>query len=76
MSAVQTDSLLCELTCRFDCAARDRYDYRIPITELIKLLLSRTKEQRTVHCAGKLISAPGGRELIPTRRAPKFPFSW
>lgn len=46
--------LLWEPACRFGCITRDRHDYRVPITKLIKLQLSRTKEHRTVHCAGKL----------------------
>lgn len=65
-----------ELTCHFDCITRGRYDYRVPITMLIKLRLSRTKEHRTAHCAGKLSSDPKGQDLIPNQRAPKFPFTW
>jgi hypothetical protein len=66
--------LLWEPTCRFDCLTKDRYVYRIPITKLMKLLLSWTKEQRDAHSAGKLISVPEGGDLIPNHLVPKFPF--
>ena len=64
--------LLWEPACRFDCITRDRHDYRVPITKLIKLQLSRTKEHRTVHCAGKLSSTPQGTRSDSKPTSPKI----
>ena len=64
--------LLWEPACRFDCITRDRHDYRVPITKLIKLQLSRTKEHHTVHCAGKLRWTPRGTRSDSKPASPKI----